>query len=124
MFDFHEKRRFRRFIYSKATLVILGLIVIWLIFVVWNMYQKERDTRLKRIEQREILDELREREVSLSEEIERLSTERGIEEEVRSKFEVGKEGEEIVVIVDKPEEENASETNLKKTFWEKIFSWF
>ena len=78
--DFHEKRKFKRLLYSKITLIILGLIVIWLSFVVWSMYEKERDTRLKRIEQREILNELEGRESSLREEIERMSTERGIEE--------------------------------------------
>ena len=122
--DFYEKRKFKKILYSKVTLIILGLIVIWLLFVVWSMYQKEKDTRLRRIEQREILDELESRETSLRTEIERLSTERGIEEEIRSKFEVGKEGEEIVVIVDNPEKENADQKEQKKTFWQKVFGWF
>ncbi|MEK7589985.1 MAG: septum formation initiator family protein [Patescibacteria group bacterium] len=122
--DFHEKRKFKRLLYSKITLIILGLIVIWLSFVVWSMYEKERDTRLKRIEQREILNELEGRESSLREEIERLSTERGIEEEVRSKFEVGKDGEEIIIIVDNPEGENAEKKETEKTFWQKMYNWF
>ena len=88
------------------------------------MYEKERDTRLKRIEQREILNELEGRESSLREEIERLSTERGIEEEVRSKFEVGKDGEEIIIIVDNPEGENAEKKETEKTFWQKMYNWF
>ena len=104
MLDFHEKRRFKRLLYSKVTLVILGFIVIWLAFAVWSMYKKERDTRLRRIEQKEVLNELEGREESLREEIERLSTERGIEQEVRSKFEVGKDGEEMIIIVDNPED--------------------
>lgn len=122
--DFHEKRKFKRLLYSKITLIILGLIVIWLSFVVWSMYEKERDTRLKRIEQREILNELEGRESSLREEIERLSTERGIEEEVRSKFEVGKDGEEIIIIVDNPEGANAEKKETEKTFWQKMYNWF
>lgn len=88
------------------------------------MYKKERDTRLRRIEQREVLDELEGREESLREEIERLSTERGIEEEVRSKFEVGKEGEEVVIIVDNPDDEDVNKKEIEKTFLQKIFSWF
>ena len=124
MFDFHEKRRFRRLLYSKVTLIILGLIVIWLFFVVGNMYKKERDTRLKRIEQVEVLDELKERETALQEEIDRLSTEKGIEAEIRSKFEVGKEGEKVIIIVNNPEEESVPETDSKKGFWQKIFDWF
>ncbi|MBT3282976.1 hypothetical protein HN375_02345 [bacterium] len=124
MLDFHEKRRFKRLLYSKVTLVILGFIVIWLAFAVWSMYKKERDTRLRRIEQKEVLNELEGREESLREEIERLSTERGIEQEVRSKFEVGKDGEEMIIIVDNPEDEGFSNKEIKKTFWQKVFSWF
>ncbi|MFQ5661841.1 MAG: septum formation initiator family protein [Candidatus Paceibacteria bacterium] len=124
MFDFHEKRRFRRFLYSKVTLIILGLIVIWLLFVVFDMYKKERDTGIKSAEQKEILNELEEREAALQEEIDRLSTQKGIEAEIRSKFEVGKEGEEVIIIVDNPEEEDKKNTGLKKSFWQKIFDWF
>jgi cell division protein FtsB len=124
MLDFYEKRRFRRLLYSKVTLIILGLIIIWLLFAVWNMYQKERDTRLKRIEQKQVLDELKGRETALQEEIERLSTERGIEAEVRSKFEVGKEGEKVFIIIDNPEKENSPEDDSKKGLWQKIFDWF
>ena len=124
MLDFHEKRRFKRLLYSKVTLVILGFIVIWLAFAVWSMYKKERDTRLRRIEQKEVLNELEGREESLREEIERLSTERGIEQEVRSKFEGGKDGEEMIIIVDNPEDEGFSNKEIKKTFWQKVFSWF
>lgn len=124
MLDFYEKRKIKRLLYSKPTIIILGFIVIWLSFAVWSMYKKEHDTRLKRIEQREVLNELEDREGSLREEIERLSTERGVEEEVRSKFEVGKDGEEIIIIVDNPEAENIIQNNNKKTFWQKVFGWF
>ena len=109
---------------TQVLLIILGFLVIWLSFNVFNMYKKERDTRLRRIEQREVLDELKGREKSLADEIERLSTERGIEEEVRSKFEVGREGEQVIIIVDNPEEENTDKKDMKKTFWQKIKSWF
>ena len=124
MFDFYEKRKFKRLLYSKVTLIALGLLVIWLFFNVFSMYKKERDTRLRRIEQRGVLDELEGREESLREEIERLSTERGIEEEVRSKFEVGKEGEKVIIIVDNPEGEDVDKRDTKKTFWQKVFGWF
>lgn len=124
MFDFHEKRRFRRLLYSKVTLIILALIVVWLLFTAWDMYKKERDTGLKSAEQGNILNELKERETALQEEIDRLSTEKGIEAEIRSKFEVGKEGENVIIIVDNPEEKDQKNTGLKRNFWQKIFDWF
>jgi cell division protein FtsB len=122
--DFHEKRKIKRLLYSKPTLIILGLLVIWLSFNVFGMYKKERDTRLRRIEQKGVLNELEGREESLRTEIERLSTDRGIEEEVRSKFEVGREGEQVIIIIDNPEEESIGQIEQEKTFWQKIFGWF
>lgn len=122
--DFYEKRKLKKILYSKPILAILVIIVIWFSFAVWSMYKKESDTRLKRIEQKEILEELKTREWSLSEEIERLSTEYGIEQEVRSKFEVGKEGEEMIIVVDNFEEKDLNIKDIKKIFWQKVFDWF
>lgn len=122
--DFYEKRKLKKILYSKPILAILVIIVIWFSFAVRSMYKKESDTRLKRIEQKEILEELKTREWSLSEEIERLSTEYGIEQEVRSKFEVGKEGEEMIIVVDNFEEKDLNIKDIKKIFWQKVFDWF
>ncbi|PIT96993.1 hypothetical protein COT82_00180 [Candidatus Campbellbacteria bacterium CG10_big_fil_rev_8_21_14_0_10_35_52] len=118
--DFYEKRKFKRLLYSKLSLIILALIVIKLSFSVFDMYKKERDTRLKRIEQKNILYELEKREKDLNDEIERLSSEKGIEEEIRSKFEVGKEGESVILIIDNPEDKNMKNNNTKKSFWQRL----
>lgn len=122
--DFYEKRKLKKILYSKPILAILVIIVIWFSFAVWSMYKKERDTQLKKIEQKEILEELKTREASLSKEIEKLNTKYGIEQEVRSKFEVGKEGEEMIIIVDSLEEKDLNVKNTRKTFWQKVFDWF
>ena len=118
--DFYEKRKFKRLLYSKLSLIILALIVIKLSFSVFDMYKKERDTRLKRIEQKNILYEFKKREKDLSDEIKRLSSEKGIEEEIRSKFEVGKKGESVVLIIDNPEEENIKNNIAEKSFWQRL----
>jgi len=118
--DFYEKRKFKRLLYSKLSLIILALIVIKLSFSVFDMYKKERDTRLKRIEQKNILYEFKKREKDLSDEIKRLSSEKGIEEEIRSKFEVGKKGESVVLIIDNPEEENIKNNVAEKSFWQRL----
>ena len=118
--DFHEKRKFKRLLYSKLSLIILALIVIKLSFSVFDMYKKERDTRLKRIEQKNILYEFKKREKDLSDEIKRLSSKKGIEEEIRSKFEVGKKGESVVLIIDNPEEENIKNNIAEKSFWQRL----
>ena len=43
---------------------------------------------------------------------------------MRSKIEVGKDGEEIIIIVDNPEGENAEKKETEKTFWQKMYNWF
>ena len=52
----------------------------------------------------------------MTEEIARLDTERGVEEEVRNKFEVSKEGEGVIVLLDKKEEEVKIDKK-KGLFW-------
>ena len=57
-------------------------------------------------------------------EIERLSTERGVDEEIRTKFRVVKEGEGMIVLVDSPDVSSTSSQNNAKSFWSKILDWF
>ena len=47
---------------------------------------------------------LAEREAVLRDEIGRLETSAGVEEEIKSKFNVAKEGERVAIIVDRPQE--------------------
>ncbi len=61
----------------------------------------------------------------LNAEVTRLSTEKGIEIEIRKKFRVAKPGEELVVIIDDDGKEEASGSLAKKGiagFFERFFS--
>lgn len=124
MFDFYEKRKVKQLMYSKVSLVILAIVVILLLNSVWNIFRKEAETRINRAKLENSLEELKERESVLREEIERLSTERGIEEEVRSKFEVAREDEEVMVIVDPTPEKDADTQKTKESFLTKFFTFF
>lgn len=124
MFDFQEKRKLKQFLYSKITLVVLVVVVGLLLNSVWNIYTKERETRIVRKNlEREFL-ELQEREELLREEIERLKTPRGIEEEIRSKFEVSKDGEKVMVIVDPTKDKETQIYKRKNSFWSKFLNFF
>jgi len=124
MLDFYEKRKLKQLLYSKVTLVVLLLVAVALIASVWGVYQKERETRIKRAGRAEELKELEGRAASLESEIDRLSTKRGIEEEIRGKFEVAKEGEEVIVIVDAPEDKSEQTQKKRESLWSKFLSWF
>ena len=111
MFDFYERRRIKHWIYSWPTLVVLVIICIFLANGVWGVYKQERQTRINKNQRLSHFNDLKIRKDSLEEEINRLNTERGIEEEIRKKFEVAKEGEEVIVIVDSPENVSLYEIN-------------
>ncbi len=70
------------------------------------MFVTERETSIKRMERATVLLDLEERKEALERNIETLSTDRGVEQEIRNKFEVSKEGERVIVLVDKKDEEN------------------
>ena len=102
MFDFYERRRIKQWLYSWPFLIVLIITSIFLAHGVWGVYQQERLTRVIKNQRLTHLEELEIREDALQEEINRLNTERGIEEEIRQKFEVAKEGEGVIVIVEPP----------------------
>jgi len=121
MFDFHEKRKIRNIVYSKPILGLLIVVSALLVYSVLGSYQKESETRWKWKARFEVLSELESREIELSTEIERLETERGIEAEIRSKFEVVLEGEEVIIIVEPPEEEEIVVIPEKRNIFMRIF---
>jgi cell division protein FtsB len=124
MLEFYEKRKLKRLLYSKWMIGLLFIIILFLLNGVWNVYQKERSTNEKRDMVEKELAELVERERALQDEMNRLSTERGIEEEIREKYNVARVGEEIVVIVDAPSDETRAAAGERKSFWSVILDWF
>lgn len=99
MFDFHEKRKIRGWLYSKVTIGALFLVAFLISYNVIERFNVEREMAAKRFEQEEELSELRQRAAALETKVEHLKNSRGVEEELRSRFDVAREGEQVVVIV-------------------------
>jgi len=102
----------------------IGLIVLLIIFAIfakgtWSVYQKASFAKGNRDRAEQELKSLIEREESLRAELERLGTERGVEEEIRQKFDVGRTGEQMVVLVDAPEPEKVVELE-EASIWKRI----
>ena len=103
MHRFKQKRQLRKRIYSKPVLVLLIIILAFITHGIWGIWKKTKQSKeTLEVAQME-LDKLKEREEAIEKKIGRLGTETGLEEEIRSKFDVAKEGEKIIVIVDKNE---------------------
>lgn len=123
MFDFQQKRKIRAFLYHPVTLVILFIFVVFFIHSTWVVYTKKqasenlKNTLLERVEN------LRARDKELSSRIERLKTNPGVEEEIRSKFTVAKDNENMIIVIEEPDEKLASATP-KASFWQKLLNFF
>jgi len=124
MLEFQEKRKLKRYLYSKVTLVILLVIIIILLNAVWNMYQKQRLARENLVKTATIFNDLQAREKMLSSEIDRLRTVNGTEEEIREKYGLVKPGEEVLTVVGDNTGANSSSTTNQGNYWQTIVNWF
>ena len=123
MFDYQQKKKIRKVIYSKITLVILFFLIIILIKANYGIFKKERLSNENYNIVKDDFDSLKNRRTVLESEIERMKTKEGVEEEIRSKFDVSRPGEVVVNIIN--DGSITKENNTKEiSFWQKIFSWF
>jgi cell division protein FtsB len=122
MLDFQQKRKIRSLMYNRVTIILLFFVLLIVIHSTWRVYSKKNDSEEARIISQKNVDNLNTRSIELQTKIERLSTQQGIEEEVRSKFNVAKPNENMVIIVQ--DESSTSEGVKKVGFWDKIKTFF
>jgi len=126
MLDFKKRNKSWRSIYQKIFIFILAVMVIFLGNASWNAYQKYKVAKGNRDNAAAELGKLYEREEKLKEDTDLLKTQEGIETLLRQRFNIAKEGEGVVVIVDKEDEEKTKQADLSKdtSFWGAFFSIF
>jgi cell division protein FtsB len=130
MFDFHEKRKIRRVMYSKPLIGFMVLLTLVMLRSVYERYTVEQEMEAKLEARAHELETLRSRAALLEGKVEHLKNERGIEEELRSRFDVVKEGEQVVIIVDDTEATEAEggdaatpEESVSESFFKKLKFW-
>ncbi len=121
--EFQEKRKLKRFLYSRITLVLLLIVIAFLIRAVWGVYQKQEMTKDNLAKTATVYNNLQAREKILSSEIERLETVNGLEEEIREKYGLIKPDEEVIIIVDEGEDKNPPLNSSSVSLWQKIWNW-
>ncbi|MFA7252879.1 MAG: septum formation initiator family protein [Candidatus Paceibacterota bacterium] len=124
MLEFQQKRQVKKILYSRTTLVVLGLIIILLINSVWGVYKKRAISKENLDKAQASLDNLQAREETLSNEIERLKSTAGVEEEIREKFGLVKPGEEVIIVVDAENKLTVENIAENRNFWQKMIEWF
>lgn len=124
MKEFQEKRKFRKIIFSRFSLIVLLIILVILSISTVKVYIKSQKAVLKNKETIEKIEELESKKMELEEKIAKLNTESGLEEELREKFGVKKPGEEVLAIIDKtPESDKMNSREEKQGFFSKIWGW-
>ncbi len=116
-----NKNKFKKIFYSWPVFVLLLVIVLLVANGVWGVGKSERTSCGKKDSSEERYDKLEDKSDNLLSEIESLKTEKGRESEIRDKFRVVKEGEQLAIIlksVDDPECEVVEEND--GNLWKKI----
>lgn len=126
MREFSQKRKMWKKIYSIPVLILLLVILFFVLKGTWIIFMKSSYSHKQKIAVEAELIALQERKNSIEKKIQRLNTETGVEEEIRSKYDVAKEGEKLIVIVDEEEKEINTEENkgFVNKFFTTIGSWF
>ena len=118
-----EQRRRPMYILSLRLLTIVLLLIAYgLLQGVWSMYQKERETYTGRTQAERELADIQQREATLRGDIGRLRSPEGVEASLREQFDMAKEGEKVIVIVDREEsdEEAASADIRSVSTWKRL----
>jgi len=122
MVQYNSKRDPMRLMWRR--LLAIGLLILLVIAVrgVWGVYKKSHDSYALKVEAQAKLDDLKKREFELRADIANLRSEKGIEAELRERYDLAAPGEGVVVIVDPPQPPPEPKPSPFQRF-KSMFSW-
>ncbi len=107
-----RQKMWHKIAFSWVTILSLVFVVFILTKGVFGMYQKNVRASERAQDALTELAKVEKREASLNKNLGHIKTSRGVEEELRRKFDVAREGEHLLVIIDKEiEPENKKDTD-------------
>lgn len=109
MFDFHQKRKIRVILNAPLTQGVLLVLLVLVAISAFERYQIAMEMKERRVVAEQSATALEAKKADLAAEVEYLSTERGIEAEIRRQFDVALPGEQVVVIVEEEPPESVIE---------------
>ncbi|OGG59869.1 hypothetical protein A2765_04775 [Candidatus Kaiserbacteria bacterium RIFCSPHIGHO2_01_FULL_56_24] len=122
MYRFEQRRDPTRLLWRRLwAVLLLGLVVIGLRGV-WGVYNKAQESHQLRIEAEAKLGDLKQREAELRADISMLRTDSGVEEELRERYDLAKDNEGVVVIVEPPAPPQEPRPSPFQRF-KSMFSW-
>ena len=120
MLELQRKQKLKRKIYSLPVLLGLLLIAIFTSRGAYIIMSKERGSSKEVMALGQKIGALAEREEKLKYEVDKLETDSGIEEEIKSKFNVARAGEHVALIVERQDGE-ASTTEEEPSWWKRFW---
>ncbi len=101
-----------------ALFYLLVIFLVMLLNSLFNVYEKKKGAEDALVKMEGDLKELGEREKYLGGYLDRLSTQEGVEFEVKRKFNVAEAGESVAIIID--EQTNPQDNEAPKTKWQRF----
>jgi cell division protein FtsB len=102
-------------------LVAFVILILFLAKGVYDIYGREQESAKLRSDAEQKMRDLEAQKANLSGEVEKLGSEAGVEEKIRSKFNVAKPGENVVLIVDDATTTATSTPGFFASLWAKIW---
>ena len=124
MRNFERNRGRKNIMESVPALVILGIVVLVFLWSVIRFWGKMAETRKNKEIAEAKTENLRTQKAALEQDIEKLRTDRGKEEFFRENYGLAKEGEEVIVIVDKTPETEEPERGAIRSFFSNFLNLF
>ena len=130
MFDFHEKRKISSVVYSRPVIGVVLLVTILLSISAYNRYTVAKEMEVKLESRKQELEELRERARAIESKVEYLTDERGVEEELRNRFDAIREGEQVIILLEERGQGAIDDTKVidaidtGKSFWQSLIDTF
>lgn len=109
MLQFYQQQSWRGLLRSPLALILLIILCLFMARVVYDRYSIASEMAAREAQSKAELQALEERQAKLKEKVEYLSNDRGIEAEMRRNFDVARDGEQVVIILDKKTEESTIE---------------
>ena len=123
MRNFQQKRGWRNIAESWPVLALLGALVLFFSYEIIGFVGKMEVTRSNRERAEYKVAELKKEKEKLSSDIAKLKTEQGIEESIREKFGLAREGEGLIIVVE-DRKQTVPETAAPSGFFSWLGSWF
>ena len=122
LLDYKEKKIVKKIIYSRITIFVVALLLIFVLRGTWNVYKEAKITQENKKIAKLELNELKMRSYLIQSQIADLKTFEGKEKEIRNKFQVAKKGEKMIMIIGK--KDDYSGTKFNESFWNKLKQFF